>query len=62
MAAEEGSEAVFAREPQARGYLRARQGYRLFEQRETLCERLKGDVRRNTQWLLESLQYPHAGA
>lgn len=62
MTAEEGSEAVFAREPQARGYLRARQGYRLFEQRETLCERLKDDLRRNARWLLESLRYPSARA
>ena len=60
MAADEGTEAVFAREPHARGYLRARQGYRLFEQRETLCERLKGDLRSNGQWLRESLRYPLA--
>jgi len=62
MSAEEGSEALFSREPQARGYLRSREGYRLFEQRETLCERLKDDLRRNAQWLLESLRYPHARA
>jgi len=62
MAADEGTEAVFAREPHARGYLRARQGYRLFEQRETLCERLKGDLRSHGQWLRESLRYPLAWA
>jgi deoxyhypusine synthase len=60
MAANEGNETLFAREPQARGYLRAQQGYRLFEQRETLCERLKDDVRTNAQWLRESLRYPLA--
>ncbi|MBV9506728.1 MAG: deoxyhypusine synthase family protein [Acidobacteriia bacterium] len=60
MAAEEGEEAVFAREPQARGYLRPRQGYRLFAQRERLCEALRGDVRANREWLLESIQYPLA--
>ena len=38
-----------------------RAGYRLFEQREELCERLTADVRANREWLLESLAYP-AGA
>jgi deoxyhypusine synthase len=60
LAEAEGEEAVFAREPHARGYLRPREGYRLFEQRETLCERLKGDVRGNSEWLRESLHYPLA--
>ncbi len=58
----EGADAVFEREPNARGYLRPRQGYRLFEQRETLCERLKNDVRKNSEWLAESLRYPLASA
>jgi len=58
MAAEEGTDAVFTREPHARGYLRERQGYRLFEQRETLCERLKADLRSNASWLRESIRYP----
>jgi deoxyhypusine synthase len=58
MAEDEGAEAVFAREPHARGYLRAREGYRLFEQREALCDRLKNDVRNNAAWLGESLRYP----
>jgi deoxyhypusine synthase len=61
MAAEEGAEAVFAREPKARGYLRDRAGYRLFEQREELCARLTADVRQNARWLQESLAYPLAG-
>lgn len=56
-AAEEGEEALFAREPKARGYLRPREGYRLFAQREELCRRLREDVRANREWLLESLGY-----
>ena len=55
----EGEE-VFARVPQARGYLRPTEGYRLFEQRESLCERLTADVRANRDWLLGSLAYPLA--
>ena len=58
MVAAEGEEAVFAREPKARGYLRPREGYRLFEQRTSLVARLNEDVRKNRAWLLESLQYP----
>jgi deoxyhypusine synthase len=60
LAAEEGEEALFAREPQARGYLRTREGYRLFEHRAALCERLTSDVRKNGDWLNKSLQYPLA--
>jgi deoxyhypusine synthase len=57
MVAAEGEETVFAREPKARGYLRARTGYRLFEQRENLVRRLTNDVRSNRDWLLKSLKY-----
>ncbi len=60
LAEEEGQEALFAREPHARGYLRPREGYRLFDQRQLLCERLNEDVRRNGDWLRTSLQYPLA--
>jgi deoxyhypusine synthase len=60
LVAEEGAEAVFAREPKARGYLRDLSGYRLFEQRQELCARLTADVRQNREWLLESLAYPLA--
>jgi len=60
MVREDGEEAVFAREPKARGYLRPRAGYRLFEQRKELCRRLTDDVRKNRQWLLDSLAYPLA--
>jgi len=60
MAREEGEEAIFAREPKARGYLRPRAGYRLFAQREDLCRRLTTDVRANKDWLVSSLNYPLA--
>ena len=56
----EGEEAVFAREPRARGYLRPLAGYRLFERRGQLCSRLSEDVRNNRDWLLDSLTYPLA--
>lgn len=42
------------------GYLRARDGYRLFESRDQLVERLTEDVRNNKEWLLESVDYPLA--
>jgi deoxyhypusine synthase len=57
-AASAGAEALFAREPKARGYLRSREGYRLFVQRDELCRRLNDDVKANRDWLLDSLQYP----
>ena len=60
MVAEEGEAAVFAREPKARGYLRLRAGYRLFDERRRLCESLMEDVRNNAEWLRESLVYPLA--
>jgi deoxyhypusine synthase len=52
-----GEEALFAREPRARGYLRPREGYRLFAQREELVRRLTEDVKINREWLMESLEY-----
>ena len=52
-----GEEKLFEREPKARGYLRPRDGYRLFEKREELCRRLTEDVRANREWLLETLKY-----
>jgi deoxyhypusine synthase len=59
-AKEIGEEALFQEEPKARGYLRPREGYRLFEKREELCRRLTDDVRANQEWLLDTLQYPLA--
>jgi deoxyhypusine synthase len=43
--------------PHAQGYVRSRQGYRLFEQREELCRRLTEDVGANREWLMESIRY-----
>jgi deoxyhypusine synthase len=57
MTAEEGEDALFSREPKARGYLRPAAGYRLFDRRQELTARLTGDVRKNSEWLLKSLQY-----
>jgi len=37
-----------------------REGYRLYDQREALCERLREDVRGNRDWLLQSTDYPLA--
>ncbi len=62
MVKEKGEEAVFAEEPRARGYLRPATGYRLFDQRDELCQKLTADVRNNRDWLLESLAYPLARA
>jgi deoxyhypusine synthase len=58
----EGEEALFAREPAARGYLRPTAGYRLFEKREALVARLTEDVKLNRDWLLRSLDYGLARA
>ena len=60
MASHEGEESLFAREPRARGYLRPREGYRLFSQREELYARLTRDVRENRDWLIDTLAYPLA--
>ena len=57
LAAELGEEELFRREPKARGYLRPRQGYRLYENREELVQRLTADVKTNRDWLLQSLEY-----
>lgn len=56
-----GEAALFAKHPKAQGYLRPRAGYRLFEQRGTLVDRLGTDIRANEAWLRESLSYPLAG-
>lgn len=57
LAAELGPEKLFADQPKARGYLRSRDGYRLFEKRDQLTATLKDDVRANKEWLLESIRY-----
>lgn len=50
-AEEIGEAELFEREPAARGYLRPREGYRLYAQREELVRRLMEDVRGNAEWL-----------
>jgi len=55
------AEELAGKHPHAAGYLRSRDGYRLFEQREELCRRLTEDVRANREWLLSSTQYPLGG-
>lgn len=42
-----GREALFAKHPEARGYLRDPEGYRLYDRREELVEKLLGEVKRN---------------
>lgn len=44
----------------SKGYLRPREGYRLFEKRDALVKRLLEHVSMNRDWLVESLQYPIA--
>jgi|SRR6185369_5888425 len=55
-----GEEALFAESPQAAGYLRPREGYRLFDHREQLMTKLFEGVKENGDWLLKTLQYPLA--
>jgi deoxyhypusine synthase len=57
MAHELGEAALFEKEPHARGYLRPREGYRLYAKREELVERLNQDVAANREWLMESVRY-----
>lgn len=57
-----GEEALFAKHPKARGYLRPREGYRLFERRDGMVERLVVEVAKNKEWLFDTLSYPLAPA
>lgn len=59
-AASIGEEALFAESPQAAGYLRPREGYRLFDLREQLMTKLFEGVKENGDWLLKTLRYPLA--
>ncbi len=61
IAAELGEEALFEKHPEARGYLRPKGGYRLFAARGELCARLTAELRKNREWLTETLGYPLAG-
>jgi deoxyhypusine synthase len=62
MAQTDGEEELFRRDPASRGYLRPRTGYRLFDQRDRLNEKLLAEVRKNRTWLLETLKYPLAAS
>lgn len=55
-----GDEELLRRHPEARGYLRDRRGYRLYEQRDRLVDALLADVKNNAEWLGETLRYPLA--
>lgn len=57
-AAEIGEENLFSEDPKARGYLRPRTGYRLYEKRDRLMAELKNALRTNGDWLRETLSYP----
>jgi deoxyhypusine synthase len=59
-AAEIGEEALFAESPKAAGYLRPREGYRLFDRRADLVDTLLKRVKDNGDWLLRTLRYPLA--
>jgi deoxyhypusine synthase len=56
-AKEIGEEALFAQEPAAKGYLRSKEGYRLFSKRNELVTRLDKDVTANRDWLMDSIHY-----
>jgi deoxyhypusine synthase len=55
-----GREELFAKHPAARGYLREREGYRLFERRAELVEKLLGDVREQSARMRSESTYPLA--
>jgi deoxyhypusine synthase len=58
LAAELGRAELERRHPEARGYLRAREGYRLFEQRERLVDKLLARVRAEAGRMREESRYP----
>jgi len=53
-----GEEELFQKHPNAAGYLRPDTGFRLYEKRQELCDKLLEDVRGNKEWLQETLLYP----
>lgn len=57
-AEEIGEARLFAEAPHARGYLRPRDGYRLYERRGELTARLREAVASNGDWLAASVEYP----
>lgn len=55
-----GRDALFAKHPSARGYLREREGYRLFARRDELLAKLLADVRAQSSRLRGESTYPLA--
>lgn len=53
-----GEEKLFANHPEAKGYLRLPGGYRLYDQRDELCQKLSNDVKQNREWLMRSIALP----
>ena len=53
-----GRDQLYLEDHKSRGYLRPREGYRLFEKRERLLETLRAAVKENADWLRDSLGYP----
>jgi deoxyhypusine synthase len=59
-AEEIGFEAAIAEDSRVKGYLRPREGYRLYDQRDRLTENLLAVAKENGDWLAKTLQYPLA--
>ena len=55
-----GEKALFAKHPAARGYLRAKDGYRLMDRREGLVTKLLLELKRHEQSLRAGVSYPLA--
>jgi deoxyhypusine synthase len=55
-----GSEALFAKHPNARGYLRDPEGYRLYDRREDLMKELFDAVRKDAKRIAKEAAYPLA--
>ncbi|MFT5285549.1 MAG: deoxyhypusine synthase [Planctomycetota bacterium] len=55
-----GRDTLFERHPEARGYLRSRAGYRLFDHRDELMDKLFSDLRENQTQSSASCEYPLA--
>jgi deoxyhypusine synthase len=52
-----GEEALFRKHPAARGYLRPREGYRLFAKREELLAKLMKSVAKDRRRIEQESQY-----
>lgn len=53
-----GAEALFAKHPEAKGYLRATEGYRLMDRRDELVDALKEELRARRDELQGEAAYP----